>query len=211
MSGGSDPNASIGINGDFYLNLNSKYLFGPKANGVWPAGFSIVGPTGATGPTGTGLPSGGTAGQILYKNSSTNYDYTWVSKEATTADVIQGSATKYVLASSLFQAGVPVNLTVSSATVTPDFNTGINFTCTLNTAFAIAMANPTNMKVGQTGIIILKQDSGGNKAITSWGSAYKFFGGVYPVLSIVPLTIDAISYLVIDSSTMLCTFLQGAY
>lgn len=36
------------------------------------------GPQGNTGPAGQGVPTGGTAGQILEKQSSTNYDTAWV-------------------------------------------------------------------------------------------------------------------------------------
>ena len=36
-----------------------------------------TGATGATGPAGPGVASGGTAGQVLVKNSSTNYDTSW--------------------------------------------------------------------------------------------------------------------------------------
>lgn len=55
-----------GANGDFYINTASHALFGPKAAGVWPAGTSLIGPTGATGSAGadgntilygTGAPS----------------------------------------------------------------------------------------------------------------------------------------------------------
>jgi hypothetical protein len=41
-----------------------------------PAG--PTGPTGATGATGPGVPTGGTTGQVLAKNSATNYDTHWV-------------------------------------------------------------------------------------------------------------------------------------
>jgi hypothetical protein len=34
---------------------------------------------GVAGTNGQGVPTGGTVGQILYKNSSTNYDTSWVS------------------------------------------------------------------------------------------------------------------------------------
>lgn len=37
-----------------------------------------TGPTGATGATGAGVPTGGTTGQILAKNSGTDYDTSWV-------------------------------------------------------------------------------------------------------------------------------------
>jgi len=47
-----------------------------------PTGLGSTGPTGegATGPTGlagTGIPTGGNTGQVLTKNSSTNYDTVW--------------------------------------------------------------------------------------------------------------------------------------
>ena len=35
--------------------------------------------SGTAGTNGQGVPVGGTVGQILYKNSSTNYDTSWVS------------------------------------------------------------------------------------------------------------------------------------
>jgi Collagen triple helix repeat (20 copies) len=37
----------------------------------------VKGDTGAQGPTGPGVASGGTAGQVLQKNSTTNYDTVW--------------------------------------------------------------------------------------------------------------------------------------
>lgn len=36
------------------------------------------GPKGDQGDPGVGVPTGGTAGQVLAKNSSTNYDTSWV-------------------------------------------------------------------------------------------------------------------------------------
>jgi hypothetical protein len=40
------------------------------------------GPTGAAGPPGAGVPVGGTSGQLLQKNSSTDYDATWATQPA---------------------------------------------------------------------------------------------------------------------------------
>jgi hypothetical protein len=39
-----------------------------------------TGAPGATGPAGPGVPAGGTAGQILVKNSAANYDTAWVTQ-----------------------------------------------------------------------------------------------------------------------------------
>jgi len=72
LNGITNPAAGIGVNGDFYINTATNTLFGPKANGAWPAGVSLIGPqgiqglTGATGPAGAqgiqGLP--GTNGAV---------------------------------------------------------------------------------------------------------------------------------------------------
>jgi len=54
LNGTTDPsNLSTGTDGDFYINTSTLMFFGPKASGVWPAGLSLVGADGATGPTGT--------------------------------------------------------------------------------------------------------------------------------------------------------------
>jgi hypothetical protein len=52
LSGTSNPTAGIGVNGDYYMNTTTNTFFGPKANGAWPAGFSMVGPQGPAGPQG---------------------------------------------------------------------------------------------------------------------------------------------------------------
>ena len=67
LNGITNPVAGTGVNGDFYINTATNELFGPKANGIWPTGVSLVGPqgiqglagpTGATGLTGPQGPSG---------------------------------------------------------------------------------------------------------------------------------------------------------
>lgn len=39
--------------------------------------YSLIGPTGPAGSDGVGVPTGGTTGQVLKKNSSTDYDTSW--------------------------------------------------------------------------------------------------------------------------------------
>lgn len=61
LNGTVAPTGAVGANGDFYLNTTTNLMYGPKAAGAWPAGFSIVGPKGDKGDTGNaGTP--GTAG-----------------------------------------------------------------------------------------------------------------------------------------------------
>jgi hypothetical protein len=44
-----DPVATDGVDGDFWINTTSHFIFGPKASGAWPAGTSLVGPAGSGG------------------------------------------------------------------------------------------------------------------------------------------------------------------
>ncbi|SDD91726.1 hypothetical protein SAMN05216464_10334 [Mucilaginibacter pineti] len=51
-SGNTLPAATTGVVGDFYLNVATGLLYGPKTGEGWGAGFSLKGPAGATGATG---------------------------------------------------------------------------------------------------------------------------------------------------------------
>jgi len=53
-SGSSGPTGSFGNSGDFWLDVNSGVLYGPKASGSWGAGLQLQsGPQGPTGPQST--------------------------------------------------------------------------------------------------------------------------------------------------------------
>lgn len=55
LSGTSAPNSQDGSDGDFWLLIESGLpttIYGPKANGAWPSGLSLVGPPGEAGPQG---------------------------------------------------------------------------------------------------------------------------------------------------------------
>lgn len=59
LSGSGAPTASLGANGDFYLDSAASVLYGPKANNVWPtSGTSLKGPQGNTGAQGAPGPQG---------------------------------------------------------------------------------------------------------------------------------------------------------
>ena len=60
-SGSGVPSASLGNNGDFYIDLKSMNLYGPKKNKHWPLPISLRGPVGATGPSGVDGKNGTTA------------------------------------------------------------------------------------------------------------------------------------------------------
>lgn len=55
LSGTGAPSDTTGNNGDFYIDTAAAVLYGPKANGAWPAtGTSLVGPQGPPGPVTAG-------------------------------------------------------------------------------------------------------------------------------------------------------------
>lgn len=65
LSGTVDPTTE-GVDGDFYLNTATSTLFGPK-NVTWPTGVSLIGPAGADGADGVGIPTiaSGDSGKVL--------------------------------------------------------------------------------------------------------------------------------------------------
>jgi hypothetical protein len=69
LYGSGDPTPTTGVNGNFYINTSTHYLFGPKAGGAWPIGTSLIGPTGPQGATGApgadGAGAPGTAPPIM--------------------------------------------------------------------------------------------------------------------------------------------------
>jgi hypothetical protein len=82
------PSVSVGITQVTYTQVGPTGATGADSTVVGPTGATgstgptgLTGATGATGPTGatgTSVPSGGATGTILMKNSSSDYDYSWV-------------------------------------------------------------------------------------------------------------------------------------
>jgi len=58
LSGVGTPSASLGHDGDFYIDRKSWQFFGPKTKGRWPLPVLLIGPTGSPGPTGAIGPIG---------------------------------------------------------------------------------------------------------------------------------------------------------
>jgi len=70
-SGTTAPGGGDGNDGDFYIRTTTNYLYGPKASGTWPAGVSIVGPTGDTGATGSTGDTGATGSSgVIWRSGS---------------------------------------------------------------------------------------------------------------------------------------------
>ena len=70
-SGAGAPTTDLGGNGDCYLRTNPPTLYGPKADGAWPPGVSLVGPTGPQGPGDVEGPAGAADGHVALFDGAT--------------------------------------------------------------------------------------------------------------------------------------------
>ncbi len=52
LSGKGVPSSAIGIDGDFYIDIKSLNIYGPKVKNKWPIPISLKGPAGPIGPAG---------------------------------------------------------------------------------------------------------------------------------------------------------------
>lgn len=103
------------------------------------------------------------------------------------------------------QRSTPVAITIATATFTPNFDTGQNYTIGLTSACPCTLANPSTTPVaGQQGVIQITQDGTGSRTIGTWGSQYIYEGGTSTIaLSTAANAKDFFGYWVIDSTHIL--------
>lgn len=147
-------------------------------------------------------PAGGIAPTIRSgAGASTTFEYRVLSigvvelikepEAATMADVWKGSAQdKYLSPHSIFEAMVDVEL-VDGATIVPDLDEGLTFSLTLGASRQIS--NPTGQRAGKAGRFFIQQDAQGGHELT-WGTDFKFVGGIAPVIPIAPNAWTVIPY-----------------
>lgn len=114
---------------------------------------------------------------------------------AADTDVWTGTSTaKGITPKALFDASKFQTLT-DGATITPDFGAGLNFKVTLGGNRTLA--NPSNAKDGQSGVIRVIQDATGSRTL-AFGANWRFPGGAAAgaVLSTAANSIDIIAYTV---------------
>lgn len=142
---------------------------------------------------------------LIYDATSSRWrDLTYNSK-ATAATVRTGTDDeRFMTVKSAYDAFAPVALT-DGATVNIDMSTGINFT--LTKAINGNLANPTNMKVGQTGYIQITQDGTGSRTM-SFDTYWKREGGD-PPLSTAAASVDYVFYQVISSTIIIYSFVKA--
>jgi hypothetical protein len=98
------------------------------------------------------------------------------------------------------QRGSVVALT-DAATIAVDLSLSNNYSLltTSGVGATRVLGNPTNVVAGQSGLIAVTQDGSGSRALT-YGSNYKFAGGIAPVLTTTAGAVDYLSYYV-ETST----------
>ena len=96
----------------------------------------------------------------------------------------------------------PLQTISSASSWTPDWDSGNVQTMELTANTAIA--NPSNIEVGATYIIILKQDSTGSRTVT-WGTQYKFPAATAPTLTTGANKADVITLVAYSSTVLMCT------
>ena len=185
----------------------------------------------------TTIPTGGSIDYVLRKTSNDSYATSWSPFElsalgdvdttinppgfgdllghdgltwvpvgpATAAEYRNNTGEKIVRVQTVWDAAAVVTLT-DGVTITPDFAAGINFMVTL--AGNRTLANPTNAKPGQSGIIVIIQDGTGNRTL-SWGVNWKFAGGTDPVLTTSATHMDVLSYFVLTPTNILASLTKS--
>ena len=100
------------------------------------------------------------------------------------------------------QSYTPLETISSTTSWTPDWDNGNVQTMELQGNTTIN--NPSNIEVGATYIIILKQDGDGSHTVT-WGNAYNFPGATPPTLTTGANKADVITLVAYSSTVLMCT------
>ena len=103
-------------------------------------------------------------------------------------------------------AGNVVGLGTTNADTALNFATGNNFSMTL--VGSIVLENPTGVTTGQSGVIYIQQDGVGNHTV-GFGSHWDFPSATAPTLSLTANALDALTYSVRTSTSIVAAALIG--
>jgi len=174
---------------------------------------STLGVTGAATFSSTALFTGAATfnSSIIFEGSTADANETTLTVVDPTADrtITLPDATTTVAGLAVAQSftkaqrGTPVALT-DAATIAVDLSLGNNFTVTL--AGNRTLGAPTNVTAGQSGVIVVTQDTTGSRTL-AYNSVYKFAGGTAPTLTTTASAVDVLAYYVESSSRITVTSL----
>lgn len=132
--------------------------------------------------------------------------------KATAAQIRAGTANTVLTSDGVWAAAGYVGLsgaagsTLAAGTYAPNFGAGLNFYNVL--AGNITLGNPTNAKAGQTGLIVLQQDTTGGRTV-AFGSAWRFANGNAPSMNTAASRTNVIAYQVLHSGFVICSSIAG--
>ncbi|MBB4020207.1 hypothetical protein GGR16_005278, partial [Chelatococcus caeni] len=96
--------------------------------------------------------------------------------------------------------------TLAAGTYAPNFGAGLNFHNVV--AGNITIGNPSNAKAGQTGLIVLQQDTTGGRTV-AFGSAWRFANGNAPSINTAASRTNVIAYQVLHSGFVIGSSIAG--
>jgi len=168
---------------------------------VTPSGSNItVANTGVTSAqviNGTGLTETGTCTIITTGACTLNVDV------ASQGNIWTAASNKMLDAATVFNSAGAVVALSGTSSVTPDLNTGLNFSFTATSATNYTLQNPTNPKVGQQGCIYLTQPASGTVVTITFGSNWVTAGGTSGKSLTATLgALDRVCYLVKTSTVI---------
>ena len=150
-------------------------------------------------------------GSIIFEGSTADANETTLTVTDPTADrtITLPDATTTVAGLAVVQSftkaqrGTVVSLT-DAATIAVDLSLGNNFSVTLGGNRTLGA--PTNQTAGQSGVIVVTQDSTGSRTL-AYNSVYKFAGGTAPTLTTTASAVDVLAYYVESSTRITVTSL----
>ena len=176
--------------GDITLNAQSDVRFADSDSSNYVA---LQAPATVSSNVTFTLPAAdGTANQALKTDASGNLGFAsyLLLSETTNGQTVTGGV-----------RGNVVSLT-DAASIAFDMDDGVNASVTLGGNRTLA--NPTNVTVGQSGVIFVKQDGTGSRTL-SFGSYWSFAGGTAPTLTTTASALDAIAYSVESTTNIVAT------
>lgn len=194
----ANPNYPAALKGDAYVISVAGKIGGAAGQTVEPGDFVFAKADNAGGTE----ASVGASWDILQFNLLASLT------GAADTDVWTGtSIAKGLTPKALFDAAKFQTLT-DGATVTPDFGVGLNFKLTIGGNRTLA--NPTNAKEGQSGVIKVKQDATGTRTL-AYGSNWRFPGGAATgaVLSTAANALDVITYVIDETGLVIAALTKG--
>jgi hypothetical protein len=199
---------------------NGSGLTGISSVSFATTAFNLIGTASTASFATTAFNLIGTASTASFATTSFNLIGTASTASfATTSFGLSGSPAILVSSIGINTTSAPTNLYVSgssagnivglgttNANTALNFATGNNFSMTL--VGSIVLSNPTGVTTGQSGVIYIQQDGVGNHTV-GFGSHWDFPSATAPTLTLTANALDALTYSVRTSTSIVAAALIG--